>query len=29
MIAPSPRDIVIKKQKPTGFSGTNLACYLT
>jgi len=29
MIAPGPRDIVIKKQKPSGFFGTNLACYLT
>jgi maleamate amidohydrolase len=29
MIAPSPQDIVIKKQKPSGFFGTNLAAYLT
>jgi maleamate amidohydrolase len=29
MIAPGPRDIVIKKQKPSGFFGTNLASYLT
>ena len=29
MIAPSPRDIVIRKQKPSGFFGTNLAAYLT
>src|SRR6516162_2837584 len=28
MIAPGPRDIVIKKQKPSGFFGTNLASYL-
>jgi maleamate amidohydrolase len=28
MIAPGPRDIVIKKQKPSGFK-TNLASYLT
>src|SRR5229473_870072 len=28
-IAPSPRDIVIYKQKPSGFFGTNLASYLT
>jgi maleamate amidohydrolase len=28
-IAPSPQDIVIKKQKPSGFFGTNLASYLT
>src|SRR4051812_36139769 len=28
MIAPGPRDIVIKKQKPSGFFGTNLAAYL-
>lgn len=27
-IAPGPRDIVIKKQKPSGFFGTNLASYL-
>ena len=29
MIVPGPRDIVIKKQKPSGFFGTNLASYLT
>lgn len=29
MIAPGPRDIVIRKQKPSGFFGTNLAAYLT
>jgi maleamate amidohydrolase len=29
MIAPASRDIVIKKQKPSGFFGTNLASYLT
>ena len=29
MIAPGPRDIVVKKQKPSGFFGTNLASYLT
>ena len=29
MIAPGPRDIVIKKHKPSGFFGTNLASYLT
>jgi nicotinamidase-related amidase len=29
IIAPGPRDIVIKKQKPSGFFGTNLASYLT
>jgi maleamate amidohydrolase len=29
MIAPGPRDIVIRKQKPSGFFGTNLASYLT
>jgi nicotinamidase-related amidase len=28
-IAPGPRDIVIKKQKPSGFFGTNLTSYLT
>jgi maleamate amidohydrolase len=28
-IAPGPRDIVIRKQKPSGFFGTNLAAYLT
>jgi maleamate amidohydrolase len=29
MIAPGPKDIVIKKQKPSGFFGTSLASYLT
>src|SRR5215472_673921 len=29
MIAPGPQDIVIRKQKPSGFFGTNLASYLT
>ncbi|MBV9378802.1 MAG: isochorismatase family protein, partial [Alphaproteobacteria bacterium] len=29
VIAPGPKDIVIKKQKPSGFFGTNLASYLT
>ncbi len=29
MIAPFPRDIVIEKQKPSGFFGSNLAAYLT
>jgi maleamate amidohydrolase len=29
MIAPGPRDIVIKKQKPSGFFGSNLASFLT
>ena len=29
MIAPGPKDIVIKKQKPSGFFGTSLAGYLT
>jgi nicotinamidase-related amidase len=29
MIAPGPKDIVIRKQKPSGFFGTNLAAYLT
>lgn len=29
MIAPEPKDILIKKQKPSGFFGTNLASYLT
>jgi maleamate amidohydrolase len=29
MIAPGPQDIVIKKQKPSGFFGTNLPSYLT
>ena len=28
-IAPEPKDIVIHKQKPSGFFGTNLAAYLT
>ena len=28
-IAPGPRDIVITKQKPSAFFGTNLAAYLT
>ncbi len=28
-IAPGPRDIVIFKQKPSGFFGTNMASYLT
>lgn len=28
-IAPMPQDIVIHKQKPSGFFGTNLASYLT
>jgi maleamate amidohydrolase len=28
-IAPSPQDIVVRKQKPSGFFGTNLASYLT
>ena len=28
-IAPGPKDIVIKKQKPSGFFGSNLAAYLT
>src|SRR5712675_17237 len=28
-ITPGPRDIVIYKQKPSGFFGTNLASYLT
>jgi maleamate amidohydrolase len=28
-IAPAPQDIVIKKQKPSGFFGSNLASYLT
>jgi maleamate amidohydrolase len=28
MIAPGPRDIVIRKQKPSGFFGTSLASYL-
>ncbi len=29
MIAPGPQDIVIRKQKPSGFFGSNLASYLT
>jgi maleamate amidohydrolase len=29
VIAPGPKDIVIKKQKPSGFFGTNLVSYLT
>ena len=29
MISPGPRDIVIYKQNPSGFFGTNLASYLT
>ena len=29
MIAPGTKDIVIKKQKPSGFFGTNLGSYLT
>jgi maleamate amidohydrolase len=29
MIAPGPRDIVIRKQKPSGFFGTSLSAYLT
>jgi maleamate amidohydrolase len=28
-IAPQPKDIVVYKQKPSGFFGTNLASYLT
>lgn len=28
-IAPGPKDIVIDKQKPSGFFGTNMAAYLT
>ncbi|MCQ8783600.1 isochorismatase family protein [Mangrovibrevibacter kandeliae] len=28
-IAPSPQDIVVYKQKPSGFFGTNMASYLT
>jgi maleamate amidohydrolase len=28
-IAPGPRDIVVRKQKPSGFFGTGLASYLT
>lgn len=27
-IAPGPRDIVVRKQKPSSFFGTNLAAYL-
>src|SRR5438477_10561579 len=29
MIAPGPQDIVIRKQKPSGFFGSNLAAFLT
>ncbi len=29
MIAPAPQDIVIKKQKPSGFFGSSLAAFLT
>jgi maleamate amidohydrolase len=29
MIARGPKDIVIRKQEPSGFFGTNLASYLT
>ena len=29
VIAPAPQDIVVYKQKPSGFFGTNLASYLT
>src|SRR5213595_2597532 len=29
IIAPGPQDIVIRKQKPSGFFGSNLAAYLT
>ncbi len=29
LIAPGPKDIVVRKQKPSGFFGTNLAAYLT
>ncbi len=29
MIAPGPKDLVIYKQKPSGFFGTNMASYLT
>jgi maleamate amidohydrolase len=29
MIEPCPQGIAIKKQKPSGFFGTNLASYLT
>ena len=28
-IAPAPQDIVVLKQKPSGFFGTNLVSYLT
>src|SRR5207245_4989755 len=28
-IAPGPKDIVIRKQKPSGFFGSNLAAFLT
>src|SRR5256886_16170037 len=28
-IAPAPQDIVVLKQKPSGFCGTNMASYLT
>jgi nicotinamidase-related amidase len=28
-IAPTPQDIVVLKQKPSGFFGTNMASYLT
>src|SRR6202007_267729 len=28
-IAPGPQDIVVLKQKPSGFFGTNMASYLT
>ncbi|HTV88366.1 MAG TPA: isochorismatase family protein [Stellaceae bacterium] len=28
-IAPAPQDIIVKKQKPSGFFGTSLAAYLT
>ena len=28
-IAPSPQDVVVLKQKPSGFFGTNMASYLT
>ena len=28
-IAPEPQDIVVLKQKPSGFFGTNMASYLT
>jgi nicotinamidase-related amidase len=29
VIAPAPQDLVVYKQKPSGFFGTNLASYLT